>query len=188
MNRKVNANDFKETTESQHLEFKKSLSLRKDALEALNAMVNSDAAKGCVVFGIDPQGAVVGIEPGNLDSAQQSLSQHIREKFEPALVHTIEILDCEGKVLLTIQAERSKNTPYHEYDGRAFIREGSSNRQLSLQEKKGFTKRRDRDQHNGPWKCDGCGSVVGMLMNMNVSDQGVTKSYYCDCGGSYWPI
>ena len=39
--------------ESQTLEFKESLSLKREGLEALYAMVNSDLAHGTVVFGVE---------------------------------------------------------------------------------------------------------------------------------------
>jgi GTPase len=77
--------------ESQTLEFKKSLSLQREGLEALCAMVNSDLAQGTVVFGIEPNGTICGIEKGNLDKAQRSLSQVLRSKFEPQLAAQIKI-------------------------------------------------------------------------------------------------
>lgn len=47
---------------------------------------------------------------------------------------------------------------------------------------------RNREMYTGLWKCDRCGSVVGMLMSMVVTEQGVTKSYDCECGGEFWPM
>ena len=66
--------------ESQTLEFKRSLALQRQGLEALCAMVNADMARGAVIFGIEPNGTVCGIEQGNLDTAQRSLSQTIRNR------------------------------------------------------------------------------------------------------------
>jgi predicted phosphodiesterase len=48
-------------------------------------------------------------------------------------------------------------------------------------------RRRNRDLHTGPWKCDRCGAWVGVLVSFVMTDQGVRKSYACDCGGEYWP-
>jgi len=75
--------------EGQTLEFKRSLGLQREALEALCAMVNSDLARGTVVFGIEADGNVYGVEQGNLDTAQRSLSQAVRDRFDPKLVVTI---------------------------------------------------------------------------------------------------
>jgi predicted HTH transcriptional regulator len=187
MYRKVTIQDIQKLVETQSAERKKSLSLQKEGMEALDGMVNTDSRKGLVIFGVAPDGTIVGIEPGNLDKAQLSLAQHIRTKFDPPLISNIEILECDGNHLILISAERLANTPYHEYDGRAFIREGSSKRQLSLSEKQSLTKRRDRDHHTGPWKCDKCGSLVGMLMSVELTNQGMKKTYKCGCGGEFWP-
>ena len=121
--------------EGQALEFKKSLSLQREGLEALCAMVNSDLAKGTVVFGIKADGTICGIEQGNLDTAQRSLSQVIRNKFEPPLVVQMWVEELTSQKILVLSAERYRDTPYHEYNGRAWIREGTTNRLLSLAEK-----------------------------------------------------
>lgn len=121
--------------EGQTLEFKKSLSLRREGLKALCAMVNSDVARGTVAFGIKPDGITFEIEHGNLDTAQRSLSQFIRNKFAPPLVVQMETKELNGKMVLIITAERYQGIPYHKYDGRAWIREGSVNRLLSLAKK-----------------------------------------------------
>ena len=174
--------------EGQAVEFKKSLSLQNKGLESLCAMINSEVAQGTVVFGLEPNRTVCGIEPGNLDAAQRSLLQTIRNKFEPQLLVNIEAQEHDGKIVLIISAERNRNVPYHEYDGRAWIREGSSNRLLNLAEKNVLTGKRNRDRHPGPWKCDKCGSMVGALFSFELSKEGMKKNYQCACGGEFWPI
>ena len=188
MIRQVNAEYLKQTIETQAVEWKSSLSEKEKAMEALDAMVNSETAKGLVIFGVAPDGTARGVEPGDLDKAQRSLTQHIRDKFDPPLIHTIELVECEGKIIIEVRAVRDRDIPYHEYDGRAWIREGSSKRQLSVKEKKQLTRRRDRDQYTGPWKCDSCGSVVGQLYSFVFTNQGMYKTYKCSCGGEYWPV
>jgi len=188
MIRRVNAEHLKQTIETQAVEWKNSLSEKAEAMEALDAMVNSDIAKGLVIFGVSPDGTARGVDPGDLDKAQRSLTQHIRYKFDPPLIHTIELVECEGKIMIGVRAERNRDIPYHEYNGRAWIREGSSKRQLSVQEKKQLTRRRDRDQRTGPWKCDRCGSLVGQLYSFVFTDQGMYKTHKCTCGGEYWPV
>ena len=83
--------------ESQMLELKKSLSLLREGLVALCAMVNCDLARGTVIFGIERDGTVCGIEQGNLDTAQRSISQAIRNKFEPQLPAQIEVQELSGQ-------------------------------------------------------------------------------------------
>jgi len=173
--------------ESQTLEFKKSLGLQREGLEALCAMVNSDLARGTVVFGVEKDGTVYGIEEGNLDTAQRSLSQVIRNKFDPPLIVIMKVEELNGEKVLAISAERSRDVPYHEYDGRAWVRQGSEKRRLSLAERQQLTKRRNRDSHPGPWRCDRCGSWVGVLHSFEISNEGMKKTYKCRCGGEFWP-
>jgi hypothetical protein len=150
-------------------------------------MVNSDLAWGTVAFGIEPDGTIYGIEHGNLDTAQRSLSQRIRNKFDPSLVVQIETKKLNDKIVLVISAERDRSVPYHEYDGRAWIREGSANRLLSFVEKESFTGKRNRDKHSGPWRCNRCGNLVGVLHSFEISSEGMKKTYKCECGGEFWP-
>ena len=180
--------EFSKLGESGVVEFKESLRLHKEGLKALCSMVNSDAARGEVWFGVADDGSICGIEPGDRDSVQQTLAQRARNKFDPPLICTIELFQCEGRCLLRLAAHRAPGVPYHDYDGRAYIREGSTSRRLSHAEKQLLGSSRNRDQHHGPWKCDHCGAVVGMLSQLVITDQGASKSYGCDCGGEYWPI
>lgn len=173
--------------ESQVVEFKSSLATRYDALQSLCGMVNSDGAKGAIIFGVAPDGTLRGVEPGNLDRAQQSLAQVIGTKFDPPLIATLEILRLDSHALVLVSAARKTGVPYHEYDGRAFIRQGTATRQLTLTEKNALAHARNRDLHPGPWKCNGCNTWVGMLAGFNVTDRGMEKSYACQCGGEFWP-
>ncbi|MBM4439540.1 MAG: hypothetical protein FJ027_03900 [Candidatus Rokubacteria bacterium] len=63
-----------------------------------------------VIFGVAPDGTVVGVEPGNLDSVQLKLTQHANQKIGPRLVCDIEALECDGKVLVSIAAS-SRRAP-----------------------------------------------------------------------------
>ncbi len=188
MTRELSLEELVRRGESQTLEFKKSLSLQREGLEALCAMVNSDLAKGTVVFGIEPNGTVCGIEQGNFDKAQRSLSQTLRSKFEPQLTAQISIEELSDKTVLVISAERHRSIPYHEYDGRAWVRQGSENLKLRLDEKKLLARKRDRDSHRGPWQCDRCGAMVLELTSVEITDGRMRRTYKCECGGEFWPV
>lgn len=130
-----------QTGETQSVEFKKSLSLRKEGCKTLCGMLNAEVDAGIVLFGISPENEVVGIE-GNLDSAQRSLVQHIQQKFDPSIKVSIQIEEYKGKKILILSAKRSKDVCYYEYDGRTFLREGSTTRCLSIQEKESLNNSR----------------------------------------------
>jgi len=120
--------------EMQSVEFKKSFSQMKEGCKTLCGMLNAEVDDGMVLFGISPENEVVGIG-GNLDSAQRSLVQHIQQKFDPSIKVSIQIEEYEGKKILILSAKRSNDVRYYEYDGRAFFKEGSTKRCLSIQEK-----------------------------------------------------
>lgn len=44
--------------ESQKVEFKKSLSLKREGLEALCGMINTEEAHGTVIFGVKDDGSI----------------------------------------------------------------------------------------------------------------------------------
>lgn len=128
--------------ESQEVELKQSFGSRTDAMKALNGMINTDVGEGTVIFGVAPDGTAVGVE-GDIDRHQRGLSQHIHTKFDPDIEISIELLECEGKTLIVMRGTRSAGVAYHEYDGRAFIREGSSTRQLNREKKDALARRRE---------------------------------------------
>jgi len=185
---RVDPHEIRKLGETQTVEFKKSLGLQKEAFRDLCGMVNSESATGTLLFGVSPDGSINGIEPGNLDSIQKTLIQKVHQLFDPPIIPIVEVLECDDRQLIRLKADRASGVPYHECDGRAYIREGSATRRLSYREKQQLSKKRDRDQHSGPWRCDRCGGVVGTLSMMTITDEGVYKSYACRCGGEYWPV
>ena len=174
--------------ESQTIEFKRSLGLRRKGLEALCGMINADVAHGTVIFGVENGGSVCGIEQGNLDKAQRTLSQAIDSGFDPPIIAEIVIDGLNDRQILILKAERSRNVPYHEYDGRAWIRQGTETRRLSFSQKQQLERRRNRDLHPGPWRCDRCGMRVGKLVSFEIKNEGMVKTYSCRCGGEFWPL
>jgi predicted HTH transcriptional regulator len=173
--------------ESQQVEFKTSLAEQVDGLQSLCGMVNSDVARGAILFGVKRDGTVCGVEPGDLDRAQQSMMQVTAAKFEPRLVVTTEVQELDARRVLVLTASRFTGIAYHEFDGRAFIREGTTTRRLTLVEKNALARARNRDLHPGPWKCSQCNSWVGLLGSVKVTEHGVERSYRCGCGGEFWP-
>ena len=127
--------------ETQSVEFKKSLSQMKEGCKALCGMLNTEVGAGMILFGISPENDVVGIG-GNLDSAQRTLAQHIQQKFDPSIIFSIQIEVYKDKKILMLSTKRANDVSYYEYDGRAFIKEGSTKRSLSTQEKKSLNNRR----------------------------------------------
>ncbi len=175
-------------TESQIVELKASLAQLDAGLEALCALLNADTARARVVFGVGPDGRVKGIEPDNLDGSQQKVAEKIRTKFDPLPHVTMTVYKCDGRFLLALDSERPRNVVAYDYDGRAFIREGTVNRVLKQGDRAQLNRRRNRAEHNGPWRCDTCGAIVGHISGIMISNTGVSQHFGHSCGGELWPL
>jgi len=102
-------------------------------------------------------------------------------------VAQIDVLECDGRRLVRVIGQRNPLVAYHEYDGRAFIREGTTQHMLSVAEKQQLTRRRNRDAYPGPWRCDRCGFSPTRIGIAVATDQGVHELLECHCGGQFWP-
>lgn len=116
-------------TESEHVEFKKSLSELKDGVISLTAMLNKHGS-GELWFGIRPDGQPEGlnITEKTLRDVSQVIAAHIEPKIYPVI--SAEVL--LGKPCLKVVAEGNEQ-PYFAY-GRAYMRVADEDRQLSSKE------------------------------------------------------
>lgn len=170
--------------ETQSIEWKQTLNELDKGLDQLCGMLNTDAGFGELRFGYKPSGEVVGLQ-GDLDTAQRSIAQKIKSGFDPSIHANIELLVLDQHSVIHVSVRRSKSVPYHQFKGRAMIREGSQARALTVAEQNALRKRRSRDDHNGPWQCDRGNCSMGFMAVATFPSGG--RSYNCDCGGEYWP-
>lgn len=110
--------------ESQTLEFKKSLSLLKAALETICAFLNTSG--GIVLIGVNQSGKIIGQEI--TDNTQQEIAKEIA-KIEPfpstIKVQYLPLENQKPKQIVIILATRGETVPYI-YDDRAYYRNQSS--------------------------------------------------------------
>jgi len=111
--------------ETEHLEFKASLSQINRACESLSAMLNKHS-KGRVIFGIDDDGIPVGLTLGN--KTIKDISHEIAEKIKPNVIPSIEVDEIEGKQVIIVTVE-GINKPYSA-NGNYYIRSGSENKKI----------------------------------------------------------
>ena len=115
--------------ESETLEFKRSTSQRRAAVEAICAMLNHRG--GMVLFGVEPSGRVIGQEVG--DSTIEQLAQEIRE-IEPRVLPDINSHGLpNGHSVISISVPEGKTRPYA-VRGRAFRRVGNTNQTMARTE------------------------------------------------------
>jgi predicted HTH transcriptional regulator len=128
--------------EGQHVEFKSSLRQLGRALEALCGMLNANGGEAVVVFGVGPDGKVVGVDPANLESTRRGLVRAVANNVRPALRAEVAVVRLDGSALVTLSAARSPEVPLYECDGQAYIRVGSETLRMTPFERVALTARR----------------------------------------------
>ncbi len=118
--------------ESETLEFKRSTGQRTEAMHDLCAMLNHRG--GRVLFGVDPQGKIVGQQVSG--RTLEDISQEIQQ-IEPPVFPQIDCVDVKpGLQVIVVQVSTGPNRPYG-YKGQAYKRVGNTSRRMS------------RDEYNG---------------------------------------
>ena len=115
--------------ESETLELKRSTSELKGGIISIVAILNKHQG-GRLYFGIRNNGEVVGqiIGEGTLRDVSKAIASHIEPRVYPKVTHET----IEGKNCIMVDFQGT-DTPYYAY-GRAYIRTGDEDRQLSAKE------------------------------------------------------
>ncbi|WP_162051215.1 MULTISPECIES: ATP-binding protein, partial [unclassified Lentimonas] len=115
--------------ESEHIEFKKSLSEQKEGLISLAAILNKHG-KGELWFGIKNDGTPVGLQIS--EKTLRDLSQAIATHIEPRIYPQIVKETLTGKPCLKVVFQGGAR-PYFAF-GRAYMRVSDADRKLSAEE------------------------------------------------------
>ncbi|HEX2769451.1 MAG TPA: ATP-binding protein, partial [Geobacteraceae bacterium] len=115
--------------ESETVELKKSTSELKEAVISIVAMLNKHQ-RGEVWFGVRNVGTVVGQQVS--EKTIRDISKAIADNVEPRIYPVIEQVTVDDRQCIKVQVE-GKDHPYYAY-GRAYIRVGDEDRQLSARE------------------------------------------------------
>ncbi|HZX12168.1 MAG TPA: ATP-binding protein [Candidatus Nanoarchaeia archaeon] len=135
--------------ESETLELKKSTSELKEAIISIVAILNKHQ-KGEVYFGVNPSGRVIGQTV--TENTIREVSQTIAQNIEPKIFPMINEVTLEGKKCVHVEFS-GDNVPYFAY-GRAHIRVGDENRQLSAEEIKKMIL--ETNKHRMAWDKEVC--------------------------------
>ncbi len=118
-----------EYKESEIIEFKKSTSELKEAVIAIDAILNKHG-KGKVYFGIKNDGSIIGQDIG--ENTVREISQAVTDNIEPRIFPKITVQKIKGKTCVTVIFSGSA-MPYFAF-GRAYMRVGDENKQLTARE------------------------------------------------------
>ncbi len=115
--------------ENETIELKKSTSELKEAIVSIAAILNKHQTRE-LYFGITNAGKIVGQQVS--ENTIRDISKTIADHIEPKIYPTIKKQTIAGKALIVINFQ-GKDGPYLAY-GRAHIRVGDENKQLSTKE------------------------------------------------------
>ena len=135
--------------ESEILELKTSTSELKEAVISIVAILNKHQ-RGELYFGVKNDGTVVGQTV--TENTIRQISQTISENIEPKIFPKINEVTLEGKNCVHVEFS-GDNVPYFAY-GRAHIRVGDENRQLSAEEIKKMIL--ETNKHRMAWDKEVC--------------------------------
>lgn len=127
--------------ETETVELKKSTSELKEALISLVSMLNKHQ-RGELWFGIRSDGTVVGQQVS--DKTLRDISKAVADHIEPKIYPVVEQVTIDDKHCIRVQVECSEH-PYYAY-GRAYIRTGDEDRQLSAKELERLILEKNRDR------------------------------------------
>lgn len=115
--------------ESETLEFKKTTGERREAMHALCGMLNHRG--GRVLFGVAPQGTIVGQQVS--DHTLEEVSQEL-QLIEPNILPQVARIAVKpGLQVIAVQVATGQNRPYS-YKGQAYKRLGNTNVKMSREE------------------------------------------------------
>lgn len=124
--------------ESEILEFKLTTGEKKEAMEAIAAILNKHC-RGTLYFGVEDSGFVRGQQIS--DSTKKDISRIINDSIEPRITPSIEVLSIENRDVIKVSFS-GHNRPYS-VNGRYLIRTGTENRKMSQDELKRLIKNED---------------------------------------------
>jgi len=116
--------------ESNVLEFKKSTGQRSQSMQTVCAFLNSDVG-GTILFGVTDDGKIIGQEVS--DKTSREIAGEL-DRIDPHADVTIKHVSVgSDKYVIVLSVKAGKNKPYF-YDGRAYLRNQSTTRQVSREE------------------------------------------------------
>lgn len=111
--------------ETEHIEYKSSISQMSKALESLSAMLNKHG-EGCVYFNVDDKGRP--IKKDISSKTLKDISEAITTRIKPVVIPHIEIKKINRISIISVIV-KGNNKPYSA-DGKYLIRSGSENKKI----------------------------------------------------------
>ncbi len=162
-----------EYKETEMVELKKSTSELKEAVISISAILNKHQ-KGEVYFGIKNDGTIIGQDIS--EQTIRAISRIISDNIEPKIYPKISKINLDGAGCVHVVFQGS-NIPYYAY-GRAYMRVGDEDRQLSAKELESMILKKNKDKLR--WDIDVCKDA-----KLSDIDETKIKSFVKTCGLTY---
>ena len=112
----------------------------KEAVISISSILNKHK-KGEIYFGVKDNGKIIGQDIS--DATLREISKSISDHIEPKIFPRIENVSIENKQCVYVKFE-GKDAPYFAY-GRAYIRTGTENKQVSAKELENMILHKNRE-------------------------------------------
>jgi ATP-dependent DNA helicase RecG len=117
--------------EGPRLEFKRSLAELEDGVRTVAAFANAEG--GTLLFGVRPDGAVVGVTLGA--NTREQVVNAIVDNTDPPLYPRVDYAEVDGRTVIVVTVAAGPDRPHLAY-GRAYRRVGAVKAQLSRDEQR----------------------------------------------------
>lgn len=94
----------------------------------------SNAQGGLLLIGVSDDGAVNGLDDGQISRINQLVSNTANENVKPPIYPLTEILELHGKRIMVVSIKRGEARPYQTSKGIYFTKSGSDKRRMSPEE------------------------------------------------------
>lgn len=136
--------------ESETLEFKRSTSELKEGVVSVASILNKHR-KGELYFGVRNDGTALGQAVS--EQTLRDVSRALSERIEPRIYPKVQRIRLSGRDCIRVRFS-GQESPYFAF-GRAYVRIGDEDRQLSARELERMFLRRNRD--HAPWEAEASG-------------------------------
>ena len=139
------ADDIKEIIsqgESQRIEFKASLKLRKGIGETISAFANAEG--GIILIGVSDEGETLGIDIGK--KTLEDLANWMKENSDPQIYPSMKEHQVDGKHIMELSVKESDEKPVF-FKARAFQRVGKTNQRISVSKIRELAKQERKKLH-----------------------------------------
>ena len=158
-------------SENETIEFKLSTGEKKEAAEAITAILNKHC-KGTLYFGVDDNGYVKGQQI--TDNTKKDITRTINELIEPRITPSIQEMNIDGKTIIKVSFF-GHNRPYS-CGGKYLSRWGTENRKMTTDELKKLIMHVD---YSSKWEED-----LTNYTSDDLDDEALFDFYSCakNCG------